>query len=986
MKSAERVGSEDDLNFYADIDGITIVNRNCDLSMFSDDLVVRLIVEHKNFVSAQTFRGILKSNYYGIQKLNTFEVIPFFTFNRYNVFLGWNVSTNTTSKTKFVSDEDADYIMRLWLSRTFARTDEINQCRQYIPSEVMTEHGYRSLCNSAWNEFKQHFYTAFQDIQPYLPEKYREEPQIIVQIYGEKEVIKGNKISTMAGNIGKLFRLDNIQHFWITPAFNVSIPNSCGFWKRKWVEDQLELSNHKDLEFFNQLGSSSLVNASWFNDVPFFLRDVTNNSDTIYSVTKIQCYSETIYSYNNVLAKDVDLHFGTPLTNLCVLQQLEDNECINSKKVKLMLAKIREKLEDDTNWKKHQWICETLKQFRYGARFELTMFYPDEYEVDWDFIDIDFQQLFQQFKDYMGDCITRNVEESPILFISSQTISDYMLHVGKEINEYFIYFSSILKDDVGSITVSQLKLIHFLERMMCWLWRGDVKRFAYKTYKELDMDKALITYDHPVLLPDHVKGRKLLHEGCRVTVETEAAYWTSVLAVLSKESSNQLTVTVKQMLWWQLQFAKTCCKKSGFTKYFATTLVDFWFTQLKLNIWKQSQLFREICSILNFTTDEKEAARNDFEDFFKLMNQKLTCYSCFENGSFHFLCSQSKKLKLVNSLSIEQVVSEIWEMKQDFISKLILDQAILTVSNTFNIELSQFKNSVNEIVKDLFKEKKIGIFYTIEGIGFFDPFIWTSIKYTSAFAFTEASDLEAINSFDEIEETFQELDYTDLLSNVSYEKPTYRTLEVQSKENTKQRQQTEEILESRISEQSMEAIKAREALIKKINLIIKRHCYKKYPNILNQSLIPSFQELASVERLLLRTIYRLPNKKYSLKLKAVMYVIVHYYMIDAPKELIAKTRKSGEQMTNSFINDALGDRFLNVQTSSKECLRKKGLMKVTKITFTPKTPEQILDDYQNSKQKFRSKTLQQSTKPLNANDLFKIYHSDRFVQYLVSKN
>src|SRR5690606_27326571 len=109
------------------------------------------------------------------------------------------------------------------------------------------------------------------------------------------------------------------------------------------------------------------------------------------------------------------------------------------------------------------------------------------------------------------------------------------------------------------------------------------------------------------------------------------------------------------MLWWQLQFAKVCCKKTSFVKYFATTLVDFWLTQLKFTLWKQPQVFKEICSVLDFTVNEKEQAKNDFEDFFNLMNQKLLCNSCFEKGSFHLLCSRSKKLQLLHSLSIDNV-------------------------------------------------------------------------------------------------------------------------------------------------------------------------------------------------------------------------------------------------------------------------------------------------------------------------------------------
>ncbi len=924
-----------------------------------------------------TFRGILKGQYYGIEKLNTYEVIPFFTFNRYNVFLGWDLNKNQTSQTKFVEDDVANYIVGVWISAALKRMPAIPKCRNFIPEAVINEYDYLSFCNSAWNSFKQQFHAAFNDIQMKLPERYRTEPQLIVQSYGEKEMIIGDQVSTVAGDLSKLFSLTNVKYFWLTPALNVSVDNHCAFWRRDWITNQLELSPSKEPEFFNQLGSHQLTNASWFHDVPLFMKSTVHDQFSLYKVTKIQVYSESIYCYDKILAKDVDLNYGTPLTTTCVFQALKDIDYIDSKKTNFQISKLKERLQKQKDWEKYQLICNTLEQQTYGARFEMTLFYTGDLIVDWDLIDINFKDIRTTFQNYIGKKIV-SLKDSPVWFFSSTLIADYMRSIGSEINSWLSFFHQKMSNDINCITVPQLKLIHLLERMLTWLWRGDLKRLAYQTCKEINFVDKLAVYNHPFIFQNVSNPEKLLHDGCKVMSETNCAYWKSVEALLPKDDSNHFTITIKQMLQWQLQFARTCSRKSSCVNQFATTLFNFWFNQVKLCIWKNTQLFKEICSTLNFTAEEKTQAREHFNELFDLINQKLVCNSCFEKGSFQLLCSQSSKLKIIGALSIHEVISQIWSMSYDKIAKFILDQAISTVTKIFNLDVNEFKNSVNEILQNKFKHNKIGVFYTIQSIGFINPFVWTSINYHRNSSSSEISDLEisSASSSDE-RRSFREFDHArDLLVKRVQNSPILQgrkpTIEL-VKWNSQQNKNFDNYVQS---DKSRNSISLREQMIFDINHNITNHCEGKYDNVMRDALILSFDNLSQVQKLLLTTVCKLPSESYSLKHKVVLYELVTYYLMNAPKKLISQARKTYSlNMTNTTIVNALGEKFFNVKREQKKNNTTKE--SVPKISITPKHPKEILESFQNSAEKsHRSKLQKASPASLNIQQILRTYESN----------
>lgn len=969
------IREEDQLKFYADIDGITIVNNDSDLSFLSDNLVVKLILKHNSSTAGFSFGGILKAHYYGIHKLNTYEVIPFFNFGRYNVFLGWDVTTNVTSKTSFVADEDADLIVGLWVSATLKRLDTIHKCRNFIPAAAMPQNPNLPLSNCGWNAFKQEFHQAFAEVQMELPEKYRNEPQIIVQSYGEKELIQGRRVSTMAGDLSKLFSLQNVKYFWLTTAHNVSVANACGYWKRAWITDQLELSQQKDLQFFNQLGSHELANASWFNDVPIFLHDTVNKPNNLYDVTKVQCYGESIYCYDKIVGKHVDVFCNTPFTSTAVFEALNNIDCVKSRKLKFQLEKFKERLETQQDWSMYALICETLKELTYGARLEMTLFYDaDEIEdFNWDDVDIDFKKISKEFKNYLVDKLIYDLRENdPVLFFPSNLIADYMFHIGNEINGWLTFFYQQFKQDANTITVPQMKLIHLLERMMSWLWKGDLRRVAYQTCNEINFTDRLAKFNHPVIIHNVTNS---LREGCKVVIETKASYWKSILGLLPKDSSNPFTITVQQMLFWQLEFAKTCSKRSNYVTFFAKTLFNFWFSQVKLTIWKNTKLFKEISLALNFTAAEKETAQENFDQFFNVINQKLVCDSCFEKGSFRLLCSQSKKLKLNHSLSIEKVVSQVWSMSHDKISNFVLDQAISPILKTFDLEITEFKNSVNVILQDFFREKRVGVFYTTQSVGSINPFVWTSIDYHNGYSSSEASDLDVRNS--DNEPTLKDLHRNTqmLFEEIQYASPRERELNL---EHLRQSNciQKRNLNTTEYSDKSQSSISQREQLIFLINQNIVKHCKGKYEELMRQCIISSFDSLSPIEHLILTTICKLPTRQYTLKHKAVMYEIVLYYVLEAPKKLIGQTRKGFSlNMKNSFIKEALGNKFFNIKEETKT--NNKTDIVVPKIILTPKSIDQILKEHEQSIEKSHRSRLQKILpEEFNMSEILNLYEDN----------
>lgn len=982
-RSALDVELREELQFCCDIDGITILNKNCDLSLFADDLVVDVIVNHKAGSAEKRFPGILKCSYYGIHYLDTYEVIPFCTFGRYNVFLGWN-RVESMSFSQFVDADIANSIIRPWVSATLELMDDVDKCRKFIPTESMSSHkSGLSLPNSTWKAFKKCFQTAFSHIQSSLPEEYNDEPELIVQSYGEKEKVEDDKkVSESAGKLSKIFNLKNVECLWITPAFSVSVVDACAFWRRSWFEDQLELGDVKDFQCFNQLGSHEIVNASWFEEVPAFLQNTCNDTNSMYDVTKIQSYSETIYSYNNNVGDEIDLHYNTPLTAACALQPLQDINKIDSKQLINTLTKYKEKLTNNSYWTTYKRICDNLKKLTCGARFEMTLYYNTDDNIFnwWEEIDNNVQDLYTEFGAYIKNMAT-NKYTTPVFFFPKQLITDYMLKMGSEIQVFIDFFQRQLKN-ANNFTIMQLKLIHILERLISWLWKGDHRRLSYRTCKEINFDEKLEKYNHPVILGDGNKAGRLISEGCKVVVEPKASYWKCVQSIIPRNCSFQFKELVDQMLKWQLEFAKTCSKsRSNSCSFFAKTLFNFWFTQLKLTIWRQTSLFKEICKSLKFTQTEKEQSKESFEQLFTFVNQKLHCNSCFEEGSFHLLCSRSKKLKINESIYIDDVISQVWSMSNDIVSKFVLEQALNTVVYKFSFKKSEkdeFIKSVNQILIENFENNKIGIFWTLESVGSINLFNWASISYTKP---CDSDPMDLQINCDEIDEYLE-----------NFVSPKNNNIESKSKLVGKNKTISFEQKLKIVKANGVKASKLksnskpidsspqamRDALIAQINENIKIHCSED-EKLMNNCLIHSFESLSKVRQIIFKTIYNLSSTTYNIRKKAVLYELVLYYLEEASNSIKAKTRKAiYPNITNTFVVEALGNKFFTVKYHEKRF--KKTLdsedttrEKTIRVDLQPRSEVEILEEWRKRHPELSRKS---SHKPLDVASIMKGYEDE----------